>query len=145
MKGFTHIFDGNSLTLQLIQLLARAEKEAPVPSCNLVLTEKSFIVFIMKNFYYKRVKAVARGVGPLQVFRRHRRQEQVWAHPTTQAHILTSKALSLSLTTTTTAKEAYSSSEDKGKAWKQTEVKDFNYHKFYEADGYGYAWEPVHA
>ena len=65
--------------------------------------------------------------------------EQVWAHPTTQAHIITSKGTFLISDYDDNRKGGIFFSEDKGKTWKQTEVKDFNYHKFYEADGYVYA------
>ena len=70
--------------------------------------------------------------------------EQVWAHPTTQAHIITSKGTFLISDYDDNRKGGIFFSEDKGKTWKQTEVKDFNYHKFYEADGYVYALSLIH-
>lgn len=65
--------------------------------------------------------------------------EQVCAHPTTQAHFITSKGTFLLSDFEDNRQGGIFYSEDKGKTWVKTDVKDYNYHKFYEADGYLYA------
>lgn len=65
--------------------------------------------------------------------------EQVYSHPTTQAHFITSKGTFLLADFDDNRSGGIFISEDKGATWTKTGVKDFNYHKFYEADGYIYA------
>ena len=65
--------------------------------------------------------------------------EKVFAHPTTQAHFITSQGNFLLSDFDDNRDGGIFISEDKGATWTKTDVKDFNYHKFYEADGYVYA------
>lgn len=69
----------------------------------------------------------------------HAEWEQIYSLPTTQAHFITSKGTFLLSDFNDDRKGGIYISSDKGETWTKTDVKDFNYHKFYEADGYVYA------
>lgn len=65
--------------------------------------------------------------------------EMLYQHPTCQAHFITSKGTHLMSDFRDDLKGGIYFSADKGKTWAKTGARDYNYHKFYEADGYIYA------
>lgn len=69
----------------------------------------------------------------------HAGWEQVSSHSCTYAHFITSQGTFLLSDLDYERNGGIYYSEDQGKTWVKTEVRDYNYNRFYEADGYIWA------
>lgn len=65
--------------------------------------------------------------------------EQIHERPTTQAHFITSDGTFLLSDFLDNRTGGIFISTDRGMTWEQTAVRDYNYHTFYETDGYVFA------
>lgn len=65
--------------------------------------------------------------------------EQVSSHPSTYAHFVSANGTFLLSDLDYSRKGGIYYSEDRGKSWIKADVKDYNYNRFYEADGYIWA------
>ena len=91
----------------------------------------------MKQNYYS--KALLAALALIPAFHASAEWEQISEMPNTQAHFITSDGIHLLSDLRDNRDGGIYYSDDRGLTWKHTDVKDYNYNKFYETSDYLFA------